>query len=466
MPQMELQKKLAHIEKLKAAIEGFGNFDPQVQKKINYKLRLDWNYYSNRMEGGTLTRGETRSVMVGNIDVKGKPLRDVMEMNQHDKVVLNVLKIGKGEQQLSEKRVRELHKAILTEDDPDKQHMVGEWKPYPNEIINYKGEKFSFAQPEEVPDRIHRLLDNTKAELEKYFKGKSEKHALEIAATFHLEFLTIHPFYDGNGRLARILTNLILISCGYPPFIIKEKKAYYQYLADIQCYGGKEDLLYSFLADRLIDSQQMVLDALEGRNIEEEDDLDKRLALLDQKIQGLGEEHNIEKVLKNSVFFELYDSWFKSLAYEVVPAMQKFNHYFLELGHEIKISPPYTSLSFAEDPIESIHSRLKNSFKEAGSEFSKHKEGNLYVELRYNTFQKGGLAPFSCTYQLHIHFKETHYTVSTTTFNNEKEAGVTAEFTKKLYTQSLTTAEIKQLKKLMTEGIMAEIEYHISKQKQ
>ena len=89
---------------------------------------------------------------------------------------------------------------------------------------------------------------------------------------FNLDYISIHPFYDGNGRTGRILTNLILISHGYPPLYIKEaeRSAYYQYLGDIQGYGGSPDVFFGYMAGLIIRSQQLVLDAMAGKNIEEQ----------------------------------------------------------------------------------------------------------------------------------------------------------------------------------------------------
>ncbi|MBX2895558.1 MAG: Fic family protein [Cyclobacteriaceae bacterium] len=307
---MRYSEKLARINELQKAIDAYGALSLEVKKKINYKFRLDWNYYSNRMEGGTLTREETRSVMVGNIDVNGKPIKDVMEMNGHDKVVLEILKVGSGKTRISEKRIKEIHKAIMHEEGTTKFLQIGQWKATANEIINYRREKISFTPPDEVADAVHNLLNRTNAELDRYFDNKESPHPIEIASSFHIGYVSIHPFYDGNGRSARIIHNLILIACGLPPIILKDshKQSYYQLLADIQAYGGNAQLFYSFIADRVIESQQVVLDAIAGKEIDEPDDLDKRIELLKKQLINpdvVTESKSLyatNRVLKESVF--------------------------------------------------------------------------------------------------------------------------------------------------------------------
>jgi len=165
-----------------------------------------------------------------------------------------------------------------------------------NEIINYKGEKIVFTEPSEVPEQVHKLLDRTNVELEHYRNGKSKLHPVEIAAQFHIDFISIHPFYDGNGRTTRILTNILLIACGYPVIVIKDnhKEAYYRLLADIQLYEGKPDLFYAFIGERvldtqrliLLDTQRLILDALEGKEIDEPDDIDKEIKMAKGLFQG------------------------------------------------------------------------------------------------------------------------------------------------------------------------------------
>lgn len=266
-----------------------GDLDAVIKKKINYKFRLDWNYYSNNMEGNTLTKEETRSVMVKNITVHGKPIKDILEIKGHDEVISDILQIGKGNLRMSETRIKQIHSAIMHEDNPLQKNKIGEWKVEPNYIYNYQNERFDFTAPEDVPTAIHDLLNRTNAAIDAVLdQRKNAPHPIDVALNFHVEYLTIHPFYDGNGRTARILTNLLLISFGYPPFWMttKERDAYYQYIGDIQCYGGKPDLFFEFACDKIQRSQQLVLDAIAGKDISSEEDWDKEIAML-QKMQEL-----------------------------------------------------------------------------------------------------------------------------------------------------------------------------------
>lgn len=308
---MSYSEKRKQIDLLKVKIESHGELGAEIKKQIHYKFRLDWNYYSNSMEGNTLTMDETRSVMVGNLTVGGKPIKDVLEMKGHDEIVLEILKIGKGELRLSEHRIHEIHRGIMHEEDEGSKAKIGKWKKEPNYIYNYKNERFDFIPPNEVHERMHALLNKTNAAIDAIRANKKDApHPIDVALEFHLEYVLIHPFYDGNGRTARILTNLLLISLGYPPFWVKtnERKVYYQYIGDIQGYGGKPDLFYDFAADLVLRSQQLVLDAIDGKDILDEDDLDKRIELFKKQLNAPDivtaskSLHETNEVLAKSIF--------------------------------------------------------------------------------------------------------------------------------------------------------------------
>jgi Fic family protein len=304
-----LQEKLAAVESLRQKIEAYGPLSQEILNKIEYRFRLECNYHSNRQEGGTLTRAETKSVMVKVITVTNKPGRDIFEMRGHDKVMQEILKIGKGELNISERRIKEIHGAIIDTDEVTEGEKPGEWKKNYNEIINYRLEKFGFVAPMEVPEAMHKLLNWLSASLEKVKqKDKKAIHPVILAFEFHHRLLTIHPFFDGNGRTARLLSNLILTSNGYPPFYVTdtEKDTYNKLLADIQVYGGDPESFIGFMCDLLCRSLELTLDVIEGRD-SELDDWEKKLSLLvtnlpqDEAFQQMRTKEAVDQVVSNSI---------------------------------------------------------------------------------------------------------------------------------------------------------------------
>ncbi len=314
--------KLHQIDTLQANILERGPIPAELLNKINYKLRLEWNYTSNSMEGNSLTKRETRTVMVGVIDVNDKPIKDVIEIRNHDKVISTIMKIGKGELNISESRIKEIHKGIMYEEDPEKQKYIGKWKNTGNYILNVQGERYDFVPHSEVKERMHELINWINTEKEKIQRStKDAIHPVSLAVKFHLDYLAIHPFYDGNGRTARILTNLILISYGYPPLYINthEKENYYSYLTDIQSYGGEPDLFYDFMAGLLLRSMQLIADTLEGKEIEEDDDIDKEITLFKRtRDKGLERKEirsweNVSKIIEGSAV-PLFNKFIRKLS--------------------------------------------------------------------------------------------------------------------------------------------------------
>lgn len=435
------------IEANQQKIASYGTFDAEVLKKINYKLRLDWNYYSNRMEGGTLTKAETRSVMVGNIDVKGKPFKDVAEMSGHDKVILEVLKMSKGETRIAEFRIKEIHKAIMYEDDSEKLAQVGQWKTTPNEIINYKNEKIAFSQPADVATEIHDLLNRTNAALDQLFNGKEEIDAVLLAAQFHIDYVSIHPFYDGNGRTSRILTNILLMACGYPAIIIKDehKQAYYKLLGDIQAYGGAADLFHAFIAERILETQTLILDALEGKDIEEHDDIDKEIALWKQKLQS----ESLVLKRDNQLITQVYRNSIRPLIESFQKKHMQFDDLFTEKFLHItldKIGQSVKDLSYLDQFFQfyEISDENEKSENDGLNERSKGYERiktlkELNFEINYRGFKKNGINLFDERAQLHFTFEEFAYKVSVHRNQNV--------LLKKLYSEEITKSEITSIVK-------------------
>lgn len=400
---MSYTEKRNQVDLLQQKINAYEELSADVKKKINYKFRLDWNYYSNSMEGNTLTMEETRSVMVGNLTVGGKPIKDVLEMKGHDEVIKDVLRIGKGEARISEARIRDIHKGIMHEEDEAKKKKIGVWKTEPNYIYNYKNERFDFALPADVPARMHELLNKTNSAIDAITANKKDSpHPLDVALQFHLDYVIIHPFYDGNGRTARILTNLLLISFGYPPFWVKtnERIIYNQYIGDIQGYGGNPDLFFEFSSTLILRSQQLVLDAIAGKEIEEHDDIDKRVALLDRMMDGMDEaiqKTKTEEVMQQ-IFTEVVEPLFRKVFEKVLKISQLFSD---------------TEFTFYIDGGGGVHGNINDLIDDV--EISWHNKkgniGNINLQIRLSKLKKLGTKAFDMNDDFKINFEKHKYQI-------------------------------------------------------
>lgn len=448
---MSYTDKRNQIDALQQKINAHGELSAEVKKKINYKFRLDWNYYSNSMEGNTLTMDETRSVMVGNLTVGGKPIKDVLEIKGHDEVIADMLKIGKGELRLSEKRIKEIHKGIMYEEDKAKEKKVGVWKTDPNYVINYKGEKFEFAAPADVPEKMHELLNKTNAAIDAIVADKKNApHPIDVALQFHLDYVLIHPFYDGNGRTARILTNLLLISFGFPPFWVKtnERSIYNQYIGDIQGYGGNPDLFFESAADMILRSQQLVLDAIEGKSIEEVDDLAKEIEIW-KKYASLNKVDGIKR--NDEIVYELYHNGIKEMFEQFLQKHQQFNDMFQKAVYNTyKNNGGRAGIEWLTEEIDKVVLKPQPVFYNAGETPETIEPDdtfrNIFIQANLQEY-KFGTNSFSVNPSLKFEFEPYKYIVRYANKKIEKPYGefLNAEERKEIIVECVKTvfADIK-----------------------
>lgn len=292
---MALLDNLEIATGLKHQLDELRPLSPEMEKRMMQKFRLDWNYNSSNIEGNSLTYGETKALILFGQTAQAKPLRDHLEMTGHDKAIKSIEEVVKQEQPLTEKFIRELHKLILKEPyqvdgitaggQPAKKWVkIGQYKTSPNHVKTKTGEIFYFSTPEETPAQMRDLL------LWYQKKLKSEEdHPIVFATEFHYRFVRIHPFDDGNGRMARLIMNFILMQKGYPPAIIKteEKENYYNALQ--QADAGQLEFFFDYVCEQVIHSLELMLKGAKGEEIDDPDDLDKKLQLLKKK---LGEDVN------------------------------------------------------------------------------------------------------------------------------------------------------------------------------
>ncbi|MEK6964175.1 MAG: Fic family protein [Nanoarchaeota archaeon] len=192
------------------------NTPPSALLEEQKKFSIRFTYDTQRIEGSKLTLRETTDLLEKGISPRAKPMSDAKEAQAHQKVWEEMFKTQK---ELSLQPILYWHKQLFKDSKPDiggkiRQHRVG-----------ISGSKF--APP--LPVELYPLLDDF---FRWYAKNKGVLHSVELAALVHLRFVTIHPFADGNGRLSRLLMNLVLCRKGYPPLNIQYegRSSYYHAL--------------------------------------------------------------------------------------------------------------------------------------------------------------------------------------------------------------------------------------------
>lgn len=306
-----MKEWLLKIQALKESIDALRPLDATTLGRIEQKFRLDWNYHSNAIEGNSLNFGETKSFLLHGITAAGKPLKDHLDLRGHNNAILALQDIIKEERPITENFIRELHKVILVEDSynsaitPEglpikKKVKVGAYKSSNNHVETATGEIFYFATVEQTPAKMHDLIQWLR-------EHKEQENPVVLAARFHYKFIRIHPFDDGNGRLARILMNFILMRAGFPPIVIKtkEKEAYFRALR--QADGDNVEAFEQYVAEQLVASLELYLKGAKGESIEEVDDVEKAFELFRLELEGKEEsillsEDNFKQIIKRDIW--------------------------------------------------------------------------------------------------------------------------------------------------------------------
>ncbi|MCY4514883.1 MAG: Fic family protein [Candidatus Tectomicrobia bacterium] len=291
--QIMSSNTLASIDRLREELNALRPLPAEVINRVAQKLRIETNYHSNAIEGNQLTLGETRSLILHGLTAHGKPMRDHLDIKGHDDAVRAVEDAVSETQELNQVFIRNLHRALLKEPyevdaiTPDGKQAkrpvtIGEYKALPNNVKTSTGETYYFTPPEQVPQQMTDLIDWYREQ------QSAGTHPVILAAVFHYRFVRIHPFDDGNGRMARLLMNMILMRHGYTVAVIPIDKRN-QYIQQLERIDRTEDPLQfiDFIASCCHYGLDLHLRAARGESIEEVDDIDREITLF---LQSQGEE--------------------------------------------------------------------------------------------------------------------------------------------------------------------------------
>ena len=410
--EIELSKieLITRIEELKKKIDKLRPLSNEIEDRIFQKFRLDWNYHSNAIEGNTLNYGETYAFLMHGVTAKGKPLKDYLDIKGHNDAINFLLNFIHDKEELTEAAIRELHKTILSEPYEidamtsngkltKKKVELGVYKKTPNHVLTSTGEMHYFATPEETPAKMYDLI-----EWFRELKENKEIHPVIISAIFHHKFTVIHPFDDGNGRIARLLMNLILMQYHLPPAIIKKEDRGNYYLALSQADVGIYQPFVEYICERVIHSLEIYFKGARGESIEENDDVDKEVILLKKEIDG--NPSRIEVKLSQTVKEQFLLFHFPILLEHLTKDLSHFKSLFLNFATYFVASPPQlkeyiepiTGYKNIHQPMEKILSLFRD-------------EVNFNFILAFNDF-KNVDNPFNVYINIHLLFENYSFTIA------------------------------------------------------
>lgn len=213
------------IDRKTAELQAARPFTGEKVQKLERAIEIEITYNSCRIEGSTLSLGETEAVLKG-AELSGIPAADALMVKQHAAgwAVVKAWAAEGKRKQLGVDAVLQLHRTIYEVMDV---HVRGVFRDGP---VRVRGSQFAFPEAATVQGHVARLLA---------WFNRSADHPIVKAAALHWGLVTIHPFFDGNGRVARLLQDFTLLVHGYTPAIVRadDRTQYVAYLRKSQLAG-------------------------------------------------------------------------------------------------------------------------------------------------------------------------------------------------------------------------------------
>ena len=218
---------LEQINSLKKSLDSCRPLTPSEVDAIKEVFLVEHTYNSNAIEGNTLTLQETALVLQG-VTIDKKPLKDHLEAVGYKEAFQYVEELAKQDKDLSEFDIKSIHNLVLADRPEDRG-------TFRRVNVRIAGALTTPVQPYLIEPKIEELLNN-------YNVWSKNMHIVERVANFHLQFESIHPFIDGNGRTGRLIMNLQLIKEGLPAINIKfaDRRKYYDAFDEYSRTGSSE----------------------------------------------------------------------------------------------------------------------------------------------------------------------------------------------------------------------------------
>jgi len=225
------------------------NLDRDLKQALLAQLKIIWTYSSNSIEGNSLSLGETQFIIEEGLTIAGKTIREHNEVIGHVKAIDLIYSILTKES-FTQEDLFALHTAIQSDIIIDAYNPIGKWKKEENgRNIRIDNKMVYKAYPK--PEYIEYLMELWFTYFRNIPENENLDKLIETYAHLHIAFVSIHPFFDGNGRLARLVSNIPLLKAGYPPITInkEDRLKYLEILRDYQLSAPELNLNTKILLD-------------------------------------------------------------------------------------------------------------------------------------------------------------------------------------------------------------------------
>jgi len=244
------ENKINLCDNQKKEIDTSRPLTPDQAKALKDHFKIGLTYSSNALEGNTLTLIETKVIIEDGLTIGGKTLKEIDEATGHAKAYDFIFDIVKNDN-ITLHDILNIHKLFYQNIDGEK---AGQYRT-----------KNVFITGMDVTLPDHSKVELLMSELGKEMLSLKDKlHPIELAATIHNKFVTIHPFIDGNGRTARLLMNLILLKNGYSITIIPPIYRSEYISAAYQGNKGNHTPFVNLLSCMVYESQKEMLKLLKN----------------------------------------------------------------------------------------------------------------------------------------------------------------------------------------------------------
>lgn len=229
------------IDQLKDKIDSYRPFEGELLKQLRNYYKIGLTYTSNALEGNSLTETETKILLEDGLTVGGKPIRDYYEATGHGRAYNYIYSLTTGEE-IKEEQIKTIHRLFYSLIDDSQAGR------YRKQRVFISGSNYVPPDPMTVPVLMAEFVNWLK-------ESEGKFHPVKYAALAHKNFVFIHPFVDGNGRLARLIMNLCLLRSGYtiaiiPPILRGE------YISLLEKAHRDDRDFVRFIAERVKETQK------------------------------------------------------------------------------------------------------------------------------------------------------------------------------------------------------------------